>query len=101
MSTDGILFEHINLIVGVEEEFGFKIPMGKGRNHEECWRNGRYHFGDGKSSMSITSFYYLVLITLGVFNLLCDSTKKAQWVILLCLSLVFTILRQHHIQLDI
>ena len=22
-------FEHINLIVGVEEEFGFKIPMGK------------------------------------------------------------------------
>ena len=21
--------EHINLIVGVEEEFGFKIPMGK------------------------------------------------------------------------
>lgn len=22
-------FEHINLIVAVEEEFGFKIPMGK------------------------------------------------------------------------
>lgn len=22
-------FEHINLIVGVEEEFNFKIPMGK------------------------------------------------------------------------
>ena len=22
-------FEHINLVVGVEEEFGFKIPMGK------------------------------------------------------------------------
>lgn len=22
-------FEHINLIVGVEDEFGFKIPMGK------------------------------------------------------------------------
>ena len=22
-------FEHINLIVGVEEEFGFKIPMNK------------------------------------------------------------------------
>ena len=22
-------FEHINLIVGVEEEFGFKFPMGK------------------------------------------------------------------------
>lgn len=22
-------FEHINLIVGVEEEFSFKIPMGK------------------------------------------------------------------------
>lgn len=22
-------FEHINIIVGVEEEFGFKFPMGK------------------------------------------------------------------------
>ena len=22
-------FEHINLIVGIEDEFGFKIPMGK------------------------------------------------------------------------
>ena len=22
-------FEHINLVVGVEDEFGFKIPMGK------------------------------------------------------------------------
>ena len=22
-------FEHINLVVAVEEEFGFKIPMGK------------------------------------------------------------------------
>ena len=25
-------FEHINLIVGVEEEFSFKIPMGKAVN---------------------------------------------------------------------
>lgn len=41
-------FEHINLIVGVEEEFGFKIPMGKVVTMKECWRNGRYHFGDGK-----------------------------------------------------
>ena len=50
--------------------------------------------------MSITSFYYLVLITLGVL-IYYVIPQKAQWVILLCLSLVFTILRQHHIQLDI
>lgn len=38
--------------------------------------------------MSITSFYYLVLITLGVL-IYYVIPQKAQWVILLCLSLVF------------
>ena len=28
-------FEHINLIVGVEEEFGFKMPMGKAVNMKD------------------------------------------------------------------
>lgn len=40
-------FEHINLIVSVEDEFNFKIPMGQGCFDEERRRDGRSDPPDG------------------------------------------------------